>query len=117
MESRGENNEVCLDCIDNRGTGAGWNFEWPAGTRYKVLEALYLHDRADPEALLAFLDFQKAFDLISHTFLIEMLAKFGFGPSFINATITFLNSSTEVLQQLILRATARTCIFCAKIVL
>lgn len=34
MESRGENNETCLNCYDNRDTGATWEFEWPSGTRY-----------------------------------------------------------------------------------
>ncbi len=63
-----------------------------------VLEVLYLHDQGSEGALLAFLDFQKAFDLISHSSLIAVLRKYGFGERFIHVICTFLNSIKSVIN-------------------
>ena len=49
-------------------------------------------DVNDIEAILFFADFEKAFDLVEHSFIISTLKAFGFGPDFIHWVKTFFKN-------------------------
>lgn len=53
-----------------------------------VLDLIEYKDFLDDEHLILFLDFQKAFDTVSHKFIFDTLNFFNFGKNFINAVKT-----------------------------
>lgn len=53
-----------------------------------VLDLIEYKDFLDDEHLILFLDFQKAFDTVSHKFIFDTLNFFHFGKNFINAVKT-----------------------------
>ena len=57
----------------------------------KLLHERHKHFKINLGALI-FLDFEKAFDRVRHSFIMRVLAKFGFGPCFLRAVFAILRS-------------------------
>jgi len=49
-------------------------------------------DKTDESGILVTLDEDKAFDRVDHTFLMKVLIKFGFGPSFHRCVFVFYSN-------------------------
>ena len=68
-----------------------------ANNIHLVRDIIDLANKNDEEAALLFLDQEKAFDRVSHTFLFKVLEKFGFGYCFINwIKMLYSNASTKI---------------------
>ena len=62
-----------------------------------VRDIIDLANKNNEEAALLFLDQEKAFDRVSHTFLFKVLEKFGFGRTFISwIKLLYFNASTKI---------------------
>ena len=62
-----------------------------------VRDIIDLVNRDDEEAALLFIDQEKAFDRVSHTFLYKVLRKFGFGDRFIHwIELVYSNATTRI---------------------
>lgn len=49
-------------------------------------------DKTDESGILVTLDEEKAFDRVDHTFLMKVLIKFAFGPSFRRCVFVFYSN-------------------------
>ena len=56
-----------------------------------VLDVMEISDRKKLNGFLMLIDFQKAFDMVNHKFMLSTLSKFNFGESFIAWIETFYN--------------------------
>ena len=66
-------------------------------TVHMVRDIIDLANREDEGAALLFLDQEKAFDRVNHTFLSKVLQGFGFGSSFVHwINILYANASTQI---------------------
>ena len=62
-----------------------------------VRDIIDMANKNNEEAALLFLDQEKAFDQVSHEFLLKVLEKFGFGASFIHwIKLIYSNASTKI---------------------
>ena len=62
-----------------------------------VRDIIDLVNKNDEEAALLFIDQEKAFDRVSHSFLYKILKKFGFGERFIHwVRLIYSNASTQI---------------------
>ncbi|XP_035990507.1 uncharacterized protein LOC118562322 [Fundulus heteroclitus] len=63
-----------------------------------VLDLIEYKDFLKDEHLILFLDFQKAFDTVSHKFIIDSLNFFNFGQTFINAVKTLYMGGNSCIK-------------------
>ena len=63
-----------------------------------VCDVLDVIDKTDEPAILVTLDHEKAFDRVDHEFMLRVLRKFGFGPSFCHwVEIFYVHAFSRIL--------------------